>query len=128
VSSEDESLTVGQRIDHMCSAAQIAWSASCDTMREFRGVVDIDARVNRNPYGMMAAAVGSGYVLGGGLFSPLTARVVGLGLRLGLRLVAVPFIQREIVGFAEAACASDANSSSSHDQASAPNAVNNNRR
>jgi hypothetical protein len=101
--SADDCVTVGQRIDHICDAAQMVWKGSRDTVREFRGALDLGGRVDRNPYAMMAAAVGSGYVLGGGLFSPLTARIVGLGLRLGLRIAAIPCIQRELIGLGEAA-------------------------
>jgi hypothetical protein len=36
--------------------------------------------------------VGVGYVLGGGLFSRLTARIVGTGLRIGLRTALLPFV------------------------------------
>ncbi len=95
--------TVGQRIDRICDATQTAWKGGCEAASEIRSIMDIDGRVDRNPYMMMAAAAGSGYVLGGGIFSTLTARFVGLGLRLGLRLVAIPFIQRELLGFAAVA-------------------------
>jgi len=37
-------------------------------------------------------AVGVGYVLGGGLFSRLTARIVGTALRIGLRTAVLPFV------------------------------------
>lgn len=102
-SSEEPLITVGQRIDRICDATQTAWKGGCEAVSEFKSVMDIDGRVERNPYAMMAAAAGSGYVLGGGIFSPLTARIVGLGLRLGLRLAAVPFIQRELLGAVEVA-------------------------
>ena len=98
----EEPVTIGQRIDRICEATQMAWKGSRDTVRECKEALDIEGRVDRNPYAMMAAAAGSGYVLGGGLCSPLTARLVGLGLRLGLRVAALPFIQRELGG-AEAA-------------------------
>jgi hypothetical protein len=67
--------------------------------------VDVQGRVERSPYAMMAGAVGCGYVLGGGLFSPLSARIAELGLRVGVRLVAIPLVQRRLLGFAEAAMA-----------------------
>jgi hypothetical protein len=96
--SAEPLITVGQRIDRICDATQTAWKGGCEAVREFKSVLDIDGRVARNPYAMMAAAAGSGYVLAGGVFSPLTARVVGLGLRLGLRLAAIPLLQRELIG------------------------------
>lgn len=101
----DDPITVGQRLDRICSAAGVALKGSRDVVSEVRDLLDIDGRVNRNPYAMIAAAAGSGYVLGGGLFSPLTVRVLNLSLRVGLRLVAAsPLIQCKLRGFAEAAC------------------------
>ena len=41
---------------------------------------------------MMFAALGVGYVLGGGLFSPTTARL----LRIGARLALVPIIKSQV--------------------------------
>jgi hypothetical protein len=37
-----------------------------------------------------------GYVLGGGLFTPLTSRIVALGLRIGIRLAVLPMLKDEI--------------------------------
>lgn len=89
-------LTVGQRFDRASDNAQEAWSRTRDTVNDIKERLDIDGRVKRNPYGMMAAALGVGYVLGGGLFSPLTARLVGFGVRMGLRLAAIPFLENEL--------------------------------
>ena len=36
-------------------------------------ILDIEGRLQRNPYGMVAGAVAVGFVLGGGLFTRLTA-------------------------------------------------------
>ncbi len=41
---------------------------------------------DRNPYAVLAAAAGTGYVLGGGLFTPFTKR---LG-RLGMKALVIP--------------------------------------
>ena len=38
----------------------------------------------------VALTFGAGFILGGGLFSPLAARLVGAGVRLGLRLIVLP--------------------------------------
>jgi len=94
-------LTVGQRVDRASDTAQEAWSRTRDTVNDLKERLDIEGRVARNPYGMMAAALGVGYVLGGGLFSPLTARLVGFGMRMGLRLAAIPFLENELRGLTE---------------------------
>jgi hypothetical protein len=52
-----------------------------------------------NPYAALAAAFGIGYVLGGGLFSKTTARVLGLGVRLAAVLV----VQNMLLDVAEVA-------------------------
>jgi hypothetical protein len=98
-------LTVGQRVDRVRDTAQETWSRTRETVSELKDRFDIDGRVRRNPYGMMAAALGAGYVLGGGFFSPLTARIFRIGLRLGIRMAAIPFLENEIRGFAEAVVA-----------------------
>lgn len=46
-----------------------------------------------------ALAVGAGYVLGGGLFSRFTARLVRIGLRVGVRAALLPFVTQLIVAF-----------------------------
>lgn len=92
-------VTVGQRIDRICDAAGIVIKGSRDVVSEFKGLLDIEGRVDRNPYAMMAAAAGSGYVLGGGLFSPLTARILRFSLRFGLRLATSSLLQCERLGF-----------------------------
>jgi hypothetical protein len=68
----------------------------------FSQSIDLRGRVQKNPIAMVAAAAGIGYVLGGGLFSPLTARL----LRYGLRLALIPLVKSQlkgIVGSAHAA-------------------------
>jgi hypothetical protein len=94
-------MTVGQRVDRASGTAQEAWSRTRETADMLKDRLDIDRRVRRNPYGMMGAALGIGYVLGGGFFSPLTARLVGLGFKMGLRLAAIPFLESELRGLAE---------------------------
>jgi len=94
-------LTVGQRFDRASDNAQEAWSRTRETMTDLKERLDIEGRVSRNPYGMMAAALGVGYVLGGGLFSPLTGRLVSFGMRMGLKLAAIPFLENELRGLSE---------------------------
>ena len=52
-------------------------------------------RLERNPYPMVLGAVGIGFVLGGGLFTRLTATIVGAGLRIGL-MAALPLLKEEL--------------------------------
>jgi len=56
---------------------------------------DIEARLQRHPYGMVAGAVAVGFVLGGGLFTRLTARIAAAGLRMGL-MAAWPLLQQKL--------------------------------
>jgi hypothetical protein len=49
-------------------------------------------QTREHPGRSVALAVGVGYLLGGGLFSRLTARIVGTGIRIGLRAALVPFV------------------------------------
>jgi len=43
-----------------------------------------------HPARTVGMAVGAGYLLGGGLFSRLTGRILGTGARLVFRLVVIP--------------------------------------
>jgi hypothetical protein len=61
----------------------------------WRETFDIQSRLRRNPYAMVAGAVGIGFVLGGGLFTRLAAKVLGVGLRTGL-MAGLPIFQKEI--------------------------------
>jgi len=65
--------------------------------------LDLPGRVYRHPYQSLLIAAGVGYVLGGGLFTPLTMRV----LRTGMRIGALPIVQRELLAVAEAALSSN---------------------
>ncbi len=99
--SEDPSKSIGQRMDRVSDSAQQAWDRTRDAVSDIKRVADIDGRVRRNPYGTVAAALGIGYVLGGGIFTPLTARIVGLGLRIGLRLSLLPMMKDQISELAD---------------------------
>ncbi|SEM00308.1 hypothetical protein SAMN05444354_110191 [Stigmatella aurantiaca] len=89
----------GQRVDQIGVDAQQLWSDARSAVTGLSETLDVRGRVDRNPYGMVLAAVGVGYVLGGGLFTPLTGRI----LKLGVRLAALPFVKDELLGMAEAA-------------------------
>jgi hypothetical protein len=55
--------------------------------------------VEAQPYAMVAGALGVGYVLGGGLFTPTTSRI----LSLGAKLLSVPMVQNQLLNLAEGA-------------------------
>ena len=59
-----------------------------------KDIVDIEGRVERNPYGMVAGALGVGFILGGGLFTRLTGKIVGAALRVGV-MAALPRLEKE---------------------------------
>ncbi len=101
--SRDGASSVGRAVDQLGSSAQQVWISTRDAVGEIREAMDVQGRVDRHPYGMMLAAVGVGYVLGGGLFSRLTGRILGGGLRIALRLAAVPFIRNEFIGMMQGA-------------------------
>jgi len=67
-----------------------------DPRIEWRKTLDIEGRLQRNPYGMLAGALAIGFVVGGGLFTRLTARIVAVGLRMAV-MAALPAIQQKIV-------------------------------
>jgi hypothetical protein len=72
-------------------------SGEASVSRLLRDGFDLQGRVQRNPYGMVAGALAVGYVLGGGLFTRLTERVVGAALRAGL-LTVLPRFEEEFLG------------------------------
>jgi hypothetical protein len=58
-------------------------------------------QARKHPGRTVAIALGAGYLIGGGLASRLTARVIGAGLRLGLRMVSLPLVSQGIVTFGQ---------------------------
>ena len=87
----------GHRVEQIGSSAQQLWTEARSAVQDLNHTLDLKGRVDRHPYGMVLAAVGVGYILGGGLLTPLTARLI----RLGIRLAAFPLIREELVGIAE---------------------------
>jgi len=90
---------IGQRVGQIGTDAQQVLSDARGAVADLSSTLDIKGRVQRNPYATLAIAAGVGYVLGGGLFTGLTARIV----RLGIKLAAVPLVKDELLGFAESA-------------------------
>lgn len=61
--------------------------------------VGLTEKVEKSPYAMVAAALGIGYVVGGGLFTPTTVRLV----RMGMKLTSIPMVRDRLLDVAEAA-------------------------
>lgn len=78
----------GKRMVEEARAFKEAIGSRADS---FTRSVDLRGRVQRNPIGMVLAAAGVGYVLGGGLFSPLTGKIV----RIGLRVALIPLVKSQ---------------------------------
>ena len=74
--------------------ARAAKEAFASHASNFSQSIDLRGRVQKNPILMVAAAAGLGYVLGGGLFSPMTARLV----RYGIRLAIIPLVKSQLAG------------------------------
>ncbi len=86
-------------MDHakrMAEEARAFKEAVASQADSFTRSIDLRGRVQRNPLGMVAAAAGVGYVLGGGLFSPLTGRLLSIGLRLAL----IPLVKSQLSNIA----------------------------
>ena len=92
----------GEHAGWVTDSAHKAWDRTRGAVSELKRAAAIEERVGRNPYGSIAAALGIGYVLGGGLFTPLTSRIVALGLRIGVRLAVLPMLKDEISVLADA--------------------------
>ena len=97
----DGTKKLGKRVEKVGHTAEQVWDRTRDSVSDLRQAVDIQGRVDRHPYGTVAAAIGIGYVLGGGLFTPLTGRIVRLGLGIGMRLAVLPLLKREVAELME---------------------------
>jgi|GEM_PF-1351144 len=56
----------------------------------------LSEKVQARPYASLAVALGAGYVLGGGLTSRMTVRVLALGLKVAM----LPFVQDKLLSAA----------------------------
>ena len=86
-------------IDHgrrMVEEAKAFKEAIGSQAESFGKAMDLRGRVQRNPIGMVALAAGVGYLLGGGLFSPFTSKLVKVGLRVAL----IPLIKSQLANLA----------------------------
>src|SRR5678815_1105279 len=57
----------------------------------------LSEQINEHPVRTVAMALGAGYLLAGGLFTRLTARLVGLGIRIGLRVAGPSLVTQSVV-------------------------------
>ena len=62
-------------------------------------------QTQQHPGRTVALTFGAGFILGGGLFSPLTSRLVAVGVPLGLRLLVLPRLVEGLGVLASAALA-----------------------
>jgi hypothetical protein len=83
---------IGEQVAEVLQNANSAINGVADA-------VGLSEKVEKAPYGMVAAALGVGYVLGGGLFTPTTFRL----LRLGMKLASIPAVRDKLLDVAEAA-------------------------
>ncbi len=61
--------------------------------------IGLTAQVEKAPYAMIGAALGVGYIVAGGLFTPTTSRLI----RMGVKLVAIPQVRNRLLDVAESA-------------------------
>jgi hypothetical protein len=90
---------LGERVETINQSAHELWNEAQGAVTQLKETLDIQGRVDRHPYGMILAAVGVGYLLGGGLFSRLTGNLV----KLGVRVAALPFVKEELLNLAKGA-------------------------
>ena len=90
---------IGERVEHINQSAHELWSEAQGAVTHLRDTLDLQGRVERHPYGTILAAVGVGYILGGGLFSRLTGSL----FRMGFRVAALPFVKQELLSLAKGA-------------------------
>lgn len=74
--------------------ARQAWG---DLLQSVRSIgVFLGEETHRHPWRAVGLAFGLGYLGGGGLLTRPSARLLGTGVRIGLRLAVLPAVRREI--------------------------------
>lgn len=63
-----------------------------EAAREMKAKVDLGPIVREHPFRTVLIAAGVGYVLGGGVFTPLTGAMV----RVGARAMLLPFLRNQL--------------------------------
>jgi hypothetical protein len=99
--SREGSSRKSRAADPFAGLAQVARRSSeaRERLDEWRDRLVRETR--KHPIRSVAVALGAGFVLGGGLFSRLTMRVVGAGVRIGLRMAAVPLMTQGLVALGD---------------------------
>jgi hypothetical protein len=92
----EEMLRSSKAVRRETQAFAAAMGEAADQMRQS---LDLKGRIERHPWATMAAAAGIGYVIGGGLFTRLTA----VALRFGARALLVPLLRAELGSLGELA-------------------------
>jgi len=59
-------------------------------------VGDVGELVSAHPVATLLTALGVGYAVGGGIFTKMTRRLLGTGLRLGMQFAVLPALEREV--------------------------------
>ena len=85
-----------QHAGNMMEEAKAFTNAISESVNNFSESIDLRGRVERAPIPMVCAALGVGYVLGGGLFSATTRRL----LQIGRAAVVVPFVKKQLTTMA----------------------------
>lgn len=70
-----------------------------EAAREIKSKVDFSNAIREHPFRTVLIAAGAGYVLGGGLFTPLTGHL----MRFGTRAMLVPFARKQLMAMAAGA-------------------------
>lgn len=78
--------------------AELAKDAN-NALNGMSDAVGLTDKLEKAPYTMVGAALGVGYIVAGGLFTPTTARLI----RLGLKLAALPIVRSRLLDVAESA-------------------------
>jgi hypothetical protein len=63
-----------------------------DAAKEIKSKIDLGPIVQEHPFRTVLIAAGVGYVLGGGMFTPLTGTIV----RVGARAMLLPFLRNQL--------------------------------
>jgi hypothetical protein len=87
---------------HRVGALELVTMRSSEARERIGVWSEAFARQTReHPFRSLAVALAAGFVLGGGLFTRAAMRVVGTGLRVGLRMAVMPLVTQSLVTLGE---------------------------